>query len=364
LVRHAQGVARRLLGNLLAAHPQYLEKFLHAGPARYFRRLSHLRKIIDGMNIQLVTPAPLGLNNGNKITALRWLGMLKSLGHRVKLTRRYDGAPCDALIALHARRSADSIRRFHELYPERPLIVVLTGTDLYRDIRRDSETKRSLELASRIIVLQRMAFLDLPRRLHPKTKVIYQSAAPVHARRGGARNQFRVCVIGHLREEKDPLRAPLAARDLPEDSRIVVTHIGHALDPELGKKAAEEAKRNRRFRWLSQRSHRRTREILAQSDLVCITSKLEGSSNVLSEALASGVPVLATKIPGLMGTLGKDFPGYFPVGDTSRLTRLLHKAETDEKFYRALKRHCARAAKLVRPKRELSDWQRLLSELE
>lgn len=316
------------------------------------------------MKIQLVTPAPLRLNNGNKITALRWRGMLKSLGHQVKLAQRYDGVPCDALIALHARRSADSIRRFHQRYPTRPLIVVLTGTDLYRDIRRDPEAQRSLELASRIVVLQKMAFRDLPRRFHSKTKVIYQSAEPVQAQCPPDQDGFRVCVIGHLREEKDPLRAAIAARRLPPDSRIVVTHVGGALDPDLGQKAAEEAKRNRRFRWLSQRSHQKTRQLLAQSHLVCITSKMEGSSNVLSEALASGVPVLATKIPGLMGTLGKNFPGYFPVGDTDRLTRLLYRAETDEKFYRALKRHCARAARLVQPKRELSDWKRLLAELQ
>jgi len=292
------------------------------------------------MRIHLVTPAPQRLNNGNKITAQRWLRMLKKLGHSVKLRQRYDGAPCDALIALHARRSADSIRRFHERYPSRPLIVVLTGTDLYRDIRHDSEARRSLELASRLVVLQKMAFRDLPRRFHSKTKVIYQSAEPLKARRSdGAQNGFRVCVIGHLREEKDPLRAAIATRALPPESRIVVTHVGSALDPALGRKAAEEAKRNPRFRWLGQRSHRKAREILAQSDLVCITSKMEGSSNVLSEALASGVPVLATKIPGLMGTLGKNFPGYFPVGDTERLARLLHRAETDERFYRALKRH-------------------------
>lgn len=104
--------------------------------------------------------------------------------------------------------------------------------------------------------------------------------------------------------------------------------------------------------------------MLARSQLVCITSKMEGSSNVLSEALASGVPVVATRIPGLMGTLGKDFPGYFPVGDTKRLARLLFQAETDQKFYLALKRHCARAAKLVQPKRERADWKRLLTHFE
>jgi putative glycosyltransferase (TIGR04348 family) len=315
------------------------------------------------MKIQLVTPAPLTLNNGNKITAQRWAGMLKKLGHRVKVSRNYDTESCDVLIALHARRSAESIQRFHRRYPELPLVVVLTGTDLYRDIHRDRKAKQSLELATRLVVLQQMALAELPRGLHAKTRVIYQSAEPCRARSGRLSKNFKVCVIGHLREEKDPLRTALAARCLPAESRIKVTHIGLALDDHLGDKARAEARRNPRYRWVGQLSHRKTREILARSDLACITSKMEGSSNVLSEALACGVPVLATKIPGLMGTLGGNFVGYFSVGNTRQLMRLLVKAETDRHFYRALKRQCARAARVVHPKRELADWKRLLQNL-
>lgn len=315
------------------------------------------------MNIQLVTPAPLRINNGNRITALRWSTLLKKLGHRVQVAQTYDERPCDALIALHARRSADSIRRFHELHPNAPLIVVLTGTDLYRDIRRDRQAQGSLEIATRLVVLQRMALRALPRRLHHKTKVIYQSAERFDSAASPPRTKFRVCVIGHLRDEKDPLRAALAVRQLPPESRIELTHIGLALDDVLGERARNESERNGRYRWLGQLSHRGTRKHLAQSHLVCITSKMEGSSNVLSEALASAVPVIATRIEGLIGTLGKNYPGYFPVGDTQKLTRLLLKAENDPVFYRALKRHCASCAKYVRPKREIDSWRRLLHEI-
>jgi putative glycosyltransferase (TIGR04348 family) len=314
------------------------------------------------VDIQLVTPAPLTLNNGNRITALRWCTLLRKLGHRVRVTQSYDERHCDVLIALHARRSADSIERFHAGHPELPLIVVLTGTDLYRDIRRDRQAKQSLELASRLVVLQRMALRELPRRYHGKTQVIYQSAETLAAKPSRP-DEFRVCLIAHLRDEKDSLRAPMAVRRLPPDSRIELIHIGLALDERLARRAEAEAVRNPRYRWLGQLSHRRTRKLLSESRLVCITSKMEGSSNVLSEALASGVPVIATRIPGLIGTLEEDFPGYFPVGDTKKLRALLRRAETDPQFYRALKRHCARAAKWVRPERELTSWRRLLDQL-
>jgi len=316
------------------------------------------------MKIQLITPAPLRFNNGNKITAVRWAGILKKLGHKISIAQHYDGKPCDALIALHARRSYDSIERFHDSHPELPLVVVLTGTDLYRDIRTSRKAQRSLDIATRLVALQKLALAELPKRLHAKTRVIYQSARPV---RNGAASwndaEFKVCVIGHLRSEKDPLRAARAARRLPADSRVQITHIGRALDAALEQHARAEMKRNHRYRWIGETSHGKTRRLLAQSHLLVITSRMEGSSNVLSEALASGVPVIASKIPGLMGTLGKSYAGFFPLGDTRALARLLRRAETDAKFYRALKTACRGFAPLVAPRRELGAWRGLLNEL-
>lgn len=315
------------------------------------------------MRIQLVTPAPLRLNNGNKITAERWGAIFRKLGHRVRVTQSYNGETCDVLVALHARRSADSIRRFHELYPDLPLIVVLTGTDVYRDIRDHQKAKRSLEYATRLVVLQKLALRELPKPIQAKTHVIYQSAESSRVKVALKKRPFRVCVIGHLREEKDPLRTALAVRRLPPQSHIRVTHIGMALNEQFGERARAEPARNHRYRWIGHLSHRKTLEHLANSHLVCITSKMEGSSNVLSEALATGVPVICSKIPGLIGTLGKAFVGYFPVGDTKRLRALLLKTETDGNFYRVLQRQCARFAKLVQPQRELKGWNRLLRDL-
>ena len=316
------------------------------------------------MKIKLITPASPGARNGNRITAVRWARILKRLGHQVTTTQHYDGAPCDLMIALHARRSFDSIRRFRDKHPQLPLIVALTGTDLYHDIRTDRHARESLELATRLIVLQAKALADLPKRLHPKTRVIYQSAATRKGRPPAVRDGFRVCVIGHLRPEKDPMRTALAARRLPASSRVRVLHIGRALTREMKKLARVEAARNERYRWVGELPHWKTRRFLAGCQLLSLTSRMEGSSNALCEAIVSSVPVVASKIPGLIGTLGENYPGYFPVGNTRALARLLLRAESDPQFYRRLKAHCAKLRSFVDPARERAAWKKLLAELD
>jgi len=315
------------------------------------------------VKIEIVTPAPSQAGSGNTMTARRYARILASLGHQTKVVNRYNDGRCDLLIALHARRSSPSVLRFRRLYPESPLIVVLTGTDLYRDIKTDPAARRSLELATRLVVLQRLAPAELPKELHAKTRIIYQSAQEIAGSVEPPAERFKVAVIGHLRREKDPLRTAYAVREMPAASRVRVIQIGRALDARLERRAAREHARNPRYRWVGELSHGKTRRHLASSHLLALTSRMEGGSNALSEALASSVPVIASRIPGLIGTLGERYPGYFPAGDTRALARLMRRAEADSRFYRTLKVRCARVKHLVSPERERSAWRTLLKEL-
>src|SRR5690242_21378742 len=137
------------------------------------------------MLIRMVCPAPPGSLYGNRVTAERWARMLRSLGHRVTIATGYEDEECDALIALHARRSAEAVFRFRRRFPQAPLIVALTGTDLYRDIRRSQKARRALEAADRFVALQPLAADELAPHLRRKLRVIYQSADPTrgHVRR-------------------------------------------------------------------------------------------------------------------------------------------------------------------------------------
>ena len=315
------------------------------------------------MNICIITPAPARSRKGNRVTALRWAGVLRELGHRVVIEQEYEGRRCDVMVALHARRSFPSVERFRRQYPGSPLILALTGTDLYDDIRTSDLARRSLELASRLIVLQPLGIAELPEHLRERARVIYQSAKRPPGRVSRAKNFFEVCVLAHLRPVKDPLRAAMAARLLPPSSRIRVTHLGAALSEEMGERARAETASNPRYRWLGELPRRKALQILARCRLLVLSSRLEGGANVISEAIAASVPILPSRIPGSIGILGPDYPGYFPVGDSRALASLLARAETDAPFYNTLKEWCERLTPLVDPARERQGWESLLQEL-
>ena len=320
------------------------------------------------MRIVIVSPASAGARTGNRTTTLRWAQILRRLGHLVYLTRCWDGRPCDLLIALHALKTHDSIRRFSAEHPGKPLVVVLGGTDLYRELHRSRRAIRSLELASRLVVLQPLAARVVPARFRSKIRVIYQSVAgagrAVPGRPAPSRNgSFRISVIAHLRALKDPFRVALAVRLLPDISRARVFQIGGAMTPAMEQRARAEQTRNRRYRWMGSLPRSRTLQLLKQSDLLVISSLMEGGANVVGEAVRFSVPVIASRISGNVGLLGEDYPGYFRPRDTRGLAALLRRSETDRRFHRKLAAACGKRIPLFTPRRESRAWKDLLTEI-
>jgi putative glycosyltransferase (TIGR04348 family) len=311
----------------------------------------------------LVTPAPPRSRKGNRVTALRWARFLRHLGRRVEVAQEYRGQRCDLLVALHALHSAASVERYRAARGDAPLVVALTGTDLYGAIHTHPEARRSLRLADRLIVLQPLGVSELPRAVRARTRVIYQSVPTPPWVAAPRRDRFEVCVLGHLRPVKDPFRTALAARLLPPSSRLSVLHLGAALDEALAEQACAEEAANPRYRWLGEVPRGLALRLLGRCRLLALTSEQEGGANAISEALALSVPILASRISGTVGLLGADYPGYFPVGDTAALARLLERAEADAGFYRQLQRWCARLRPLVDPARERRSWAALLREL-
>lgn len=287
--------------------------------------------------------------------------MLRSLGHRVAVRTAWDGAPADALIALHAWRSAASINRFRARFPARPLIVALTGTDIYGFLHTEPETtRRSLESADVLVGLHDLVGEALPPEFRPRVRVVHQSVSGRSVVRRPAKRTFDMCVVGHLRREKDPLRAASAAREMPADSRLRVLHAGGARDPDWADAARREMDRNPRYQWLGEVPAWRVRRLYERTHAMVISSLAEGGANVVSEAVVAGLPVIASRIPGNVGLLGSDHPGYFPPEDTGALRGLLRRAESEPGFLEDLARYGAARAPLFSPEREREAWRRLL----
>jgi putative glycosyltransferase (TIGR04348 family) len=327
------------------------------------------------MRIYLACPAPAGSRRGNRVTAQRWRAILRGLGHRVAIGEHWAGEACDLMVALHARKSHPSMAAYRAAHPRQPLILCLTGTDLYHDLQTSAAARQSLEWADRIVVLHAKAAADLPadgtgpasfqtcRHVRDKVRVIRQSlpAPRIQAKTSGS--VFDVCVLGHLRDEKDPLRAALALRFVPQSVPIRVTHAGQALTRRCADHARRLMEHEPRYRWLGEVPRGRARRILARSHAMVMSSRMEGGANVVSEAIVLGVPVLASYIPGNVGLLGDDWPAYYPVGDTRALAELIVRTATSPDFQRDLRDRLRLLAPLFHPDRERAAWRNLLAEL-
>jgi putative glycosyltransferase (TIGR04348 family) len=313
--------------------------------------------------IVVVSPALAAANNGNWHTAFRWSRLLRD-DYRVSLVPRWRGpadGEADALIALHARRSADSIDAFSRAHPARPLVVVLTGTDLYRDIRVDADAQRSLRQATRLVVLQAQGPEELAPALRAKCSVLFQSAEPLTPAAKPA-SRLNVVMAGHLRAEKDPLVFMQAAQRLAGRPGLRFEHIGDALEPAFAQAARETERATPHYRWRGGLPRAQARQRIRRAHLLVNASRIEGGAQVVIEAVQSGTAVLASRIGGHVGLLGADHAGLFEPGDAAGLAALISRAHDEPHFLETLLAQGRRRAPLFAPDAEKAGLLHLLHE--
>ncbi len=316
------------------------------------------------MHITLITPATKYSKEGNRVSANRWAKFLRLRNHTVIINSQYTGNSTDLMIALHAWRSSSSIGIYRKKYPNGPLIVVIGGTDANTFLKTEPTiTLRSLKYADAIVCLHSLIPDLIPSYLKHKLHVILQSAVPIQKKRKPAIHNFDVCVIAHLREEKDPFRAAKAVRLMPPSSKIRIFHLGKAHSVEWEINAKKEVKENSRYNWLGQVTRSRVREELEKTNLMIISSQQEGGANVISEAITADVPIIASDISGNIGLLGEKYPGYFRQGDEHSLAEVLNRAETDQYFLNKLIFSCTKLKKCFLPEKESLAWSLLIKNI-
>jgi putative glycosyltransferase (TIGR04348 family) len=324
-------------------------------------------------SIVIVTPALAAANNGNWQTARRWSRLL-AVDYQVQVTEVWPGpgpgpgaktasaADPQLMIALHARRSAASLLAWRARHPDRPLVLVLTGTDLYRDIQTDTVAQQSLQLADRLLVLNELGAAALPPEHRAKTSVCLQSS-PTRKTLPKTRRHLRALMVGHLRDEKSPRSYFDAARRLAARHDILLDHIGGELDPALGAEARALMASQPNYRWLGALPHAATRARIQAAHLLVHPSQMEGGAQVVIEALTAGTPVLASRIAGNLGLLGDGYRGVFDWGDAAGLAALLAQARDDPAMLPALQAQCALRAPLFNPDHERQTLLDLLATL-
>ncbi|MEM7309226.1 MAG: selenoneine biosynthesis selenosugar synthase SenB [Planctomycetota bacterium] len=317
---------------------------------------------IRGARLVLVIPPSTGKSTGNRVTAERWIDHFRALGADASVEEEWRGGACDVLVALHATKSLPSIERFLSERPGAPLVVALGGTDVYGDLAGSGAAQAALARASRIVVFQPLAAEELAEELRERVRTIPQGASPP-ARSRARTDRFEVLVLSHLRSVKDPLLPALAAWELPPESEIEIVHAGALLDPTMRDEVEQASEHNPRYTWLGEVPHEEALVLLSRARLFVLPSRSEGGANVMSEALAVGVPVLATRIPGSVGLLGADHPGLFPVGEAEVLAKLMSRAETDDRFLQQLEERSRDLGSRFTPNRERGGWARLFAEL-
>jgi putative glycosyltransferase (TIGR04348 family) len=324
------------------------------------------KPLMQKPRVVIVSPALADANNGNWQTARRWQKLLSP--HHARIVRQWPDDLADndqVMLALHARRSADSVQAWHTQHGQRGLGLALTGTDLYRDIAHEPKARQSLALARSLVVLQALGSASLPPEHRAKARVIFQSTRSRQTL-NKTRRHLRVVMVGHLREEKDPLTLMAAARLLPTDSGILIDHIGASLDAALGKAAQATQAQCPHYRWLGGLPHAPTLQRIQRAHLLVHASRLEGGAHVLMEAICSGTPVLASRIDGNVGLMGEDYAGYFEPGDAQGLTDLLMacRASADRSALVAhLQHQCALRAPLFEPQAERAALHRWVQDL-
>jgi putative glycosyltransferase (TIGR04348 family) len=315
----------------------------------------------------IVSPALADANNGNWQTARRWKSLLAP--HTVRIVRSWPDAHAaqdEVMLALHARRSASSVQAWFDQRGPKGLGLVLTGTDLYRDIQHDTQAQQSLKLVQHLVLLQSMGTQALPQLYQSKARVIWPSA-PARQTLPKTDQRLRVVMVGHLRDEKDPLTLMACARLLHPDSDILIDHIGQALNPLLEQAALATQAQCPHYRWLGGLPHAATLQRIQRAHLLVHTSRMEGGAHVLMEALRSGTPVLASRIDGNLGMLGDNYPGTFEVGDARALVSLLQQCRSDQSAEHGLLSHllalCANRATLFEPQAERAALHLLVQDL-
>ena len=310
-------------------------------------------------SLEVVVPKLAAAGAGNQVTATRYERLFTELGYRTQSVVEPTGQ-ADVVVALNAYRSGPAISTVADHVP---VVVVLTGTDVYRFMdEHPARVRGSLDRATRLVGLNDRVGDTLTTSDRAKLTIIKEGAAVGAPRRPDA-SAFDVAVIGHLRDEKNPKLVAEAVADLGPNSPVRVRHYGDAYSEQWSVWADAETAANTNWEWCGYVPRDELGEVYATSNLLVNSSEMEGGANVISEAVMARLPILASEIPGNVGVLGSSYPGYFAPDDANDLRTELLRLQADADRLEQLTAAVEERTQEFTEEREQQGWQHLLAEL-
>ncbi len=134
--------------------------------------------------------------------------------------------------------------------------------------------------------------------------------------------RVRVVFVGSL--PKKGLQDLLLALSGPELADVQLIVVGDGAYAARLKALAEELGLGKRTTWLGVLSPPQVAQQLRQADIFCLPSYTEGSPNVVKEAMASGLPVVATRAGGIPDLVRDNVNGcLYDAGDVNALKKCI-----------------------------------------
>lgn len=320
----------------------------------------------NDVRVAIASPYPLSSPKGNTVTARRIGGILRGLGYAARESHGWDGEPAEVLISLHATKGASAVAAYRAAHPEGKIVLVLTGTDLYRELGKETgEGTACLASADCLVVSQEASLRSVPTEFRDKARVVWQSVEVdvPDPRPEPEAGRLDLTVVGHMREVKNPFVAVRVVHDHPGWRDVRVWQLGEALEEAFAVEARKWEAREPRYRWLGSLPRSEVVGWLCRSAATVNSSWMEGGANAVTEAILVGTPVLASRVEGNMGLLGEDYAGYFEAGDEAGLAGLIEQVRIDPAARNGLRRQVEERQGLFRREREVEAWRDLLGEV-
>lgn len=284
------------------------------------------------MKIRIFKPETETLECGVNSQTDRLRRVSEKLGFEASVVpENYQHEANTAAIFLQAVDSQPGLRRAKAAGAK--TVLILTGSDINVHLKGDEARKAEIFSTCDVIVcMHPLIKRKVPKQFQDQLHFIRQSfddsAQPATARLTKA-----FSYVANIRRIKRP-ETVLRAADFLRDTDLEIVHAGGVWGEEYscwpnynGLPHAQN------YRWLGGQTHAESLALIGSSRATIVASEAEGGSNVLSEAIVLGTPVITSNNECCVGLLGSNYPGIFDIGDSRGLSELIRRAAFDEDFY-------------------------------